>query len=74
MSGVIAGVSRALLALLGGIWGGSDAEVGAAVRGFIEQLASGDTNAMSGTVVTLIAIAWSIYDKKKKQIAKEAKQ
>ena len=71
MSGVIAGVSRALLALLGGIWGGSDAEVGAAVRGFIEQLASGDTNALGGSIVTLIAIAWSIYDKKKKQIKKE---
>jgi hypothetical protein len=74
MSGVIAGVSRALLALLGGIYGGSDAEIGAAVRGFIEQLASGDTNAMGGTVVTLIAIAWSVYDKKKKQITKEVAQ
>jgi hypothetical protein len=74
MSGVIAGVSRALLALLGGIWGGSDAEIGAAVRGFIEQLASGDESAMGGTVVTLIAIAWSVYDKKKKQIKKEVAQ
>lgn len=73
MSGIIAGISRALLALLGGIWGGSDAEIGAAVRGFIEQLTSGDSNAMGGTVVTLIAIAWSIYDKKKKQIEKESK-
>jgi hypothetical protein len=71
MSGVIGGISRALLALLGGIWGGSDAEIGKALRTFIEQLASGDESAMGGTIVTLIAIAWSIYDKKKKQIKKE---
>jgi hypothetical protein len=66
MSGIVAGVSRALLALLGGIWGGSDAEIGAAVRLFIEQVATGETNAIGGTAITLVAIAWSIYDKKKK--------
>lgn len=66
MSGIIGGISRALLALLGGIWGGSDAEIGAAVKAFIHQLADGDTSAIGGTIVTLVAIAWSIYDKRKK--------
>ena len=74
MSGIIAGISRALLALLGGIWGGSDAEIGAAVRTFVEQLATGETNALGGTIVTLVAIAWSIWDKKKKQIKTEEKK
>lgn len=72
MNGIIGGISRALLALIGGIYGSSDAEIGAAVRGFIEQLAAGDTNALGGSIVTLLAIAWSIYDKRKKQIT-EAK-
>lgn len=74
MSSILAGVARAVLALLGGIWGGSDAEIGAAVRSFIEQLASGETNALGGTIVTLVAIAWSVYDKKKKQVSKEQKK
>jgi hypothetical protein len=73
MSGIIGGISRALLALLGGIWGGSDAEIGKALRTFVEQLAAGDSNALGGSIVTIAAIAWSIYDKRKKQIAKESK-
>ena len=71
MSAIIAAIVRHAMALLGAVWAGSDAEIGAAVRGLIEQLASGDTNALGGTIVTLIAIAWSIYDKKKKQIEEE---
>lgn len=73
MSAIIAAIVRHTMALLGAVWAGSDAEIGAAVRGLIEQLASGNTNALGGTIVTLIAIAWSVYDKKKKQIEKETK-
>lgn len=71
MSSILAGITRAILALIGGVYAGSDAEIGAAVRTFIEQLATGDSNALGGTIVTLIAIAWSVYDKKKKEIKDE---
>lgn len=74
MSSIIAGITRHVLALMGAVWAGSDAEIGAAVRGFVEQLASGDSNAMGGSIVTLAAILWSIYDKKKRQIKSEEKQ
>jgi len=55
------------MALLGAAWGGSDAEIGAAVRTFVDRLAEGDVNAIGGSLVTLAAIAWSIYEKRKKQ-------
>ena len=71
MSAILAGIIRHVLALLGAVWAGSDAEVGAAVRSLIEQIASGDTNALGGTLLTLVAIIWSIYDKKRNQIKKE---
>lgn len=71
MSQIIAGITRAVLALLGGVWAGSNEEIGAAVRAFIEKLAEGDSNSLGGTIVTLVAIIWSIYDKKKSQIKKE---
>lgn len=74
MSGVFSGITRAILALIGGLYAGSDEQVGATVRIFIEQLASGDTNALGGTIVTLVAIAWSIYDKKKTHASKEESQ
>ena len=73
MSAIIAGITRHVLPLLGAVWAGSDAEIGASVRGLIEQIASGDTSAISDSVVTLVAIAWSIYDKKKNAITKEKK-
>lgn len=74
MSAIIAGITRHLLALLGAVWAGSDAEIGSAVRGFIENLAAGDTSAMGGGIVTLAAILWSIYDKKKRQLADQPKE
>ncbi len=74
MSAVIAGIVRHLLALMGAVWAGSDAEIGAAVRGFVENLAAGDTSALGGGFVTIAAIAWSIYDKRKKQVIKEEGQ
>ncbi len=74
MSAVIAGIVRHLLALMGAVWAGSDAEIGAAVRGFVENLAAGDTSALGGGIVTIAAIAWSIYDKRKKQVIKEEEQ
>jgi len=67
MSAILAGIIRHALALLGAVWAGSDAEIGAAVRSLIEQIAVGDTNALGGTLLTLVAIAWSIYDKKSKE-------
>ena len=70
MSAIIAGIVRHLLALLGAVWAGSDAEIGAAVRGFLESLAAGDTSALGGGIVTLAAILWSVYDKKKRSITK----
>lgn len=64
MQPFINSIIRALLALIGGVWGGStDADLGLALRTFLEQLASGDGNAIGGSVVTLIAIGWSIYEK-----------
>jgi hypothetical protein len=74
MSAIIAGITRHVLALLGAVWAGSDAEIGAAVRSFIEQLAQGDSSALGGSIVTLIAIGWSIFDKKKREIKKEIEQ
>jgi hypothetical protein len=74
MSAIIAAIVRHGMALLGAVWAGSDAEIGATVRGLIEQMAAGDTNAIGGTLVTLAAIAWSIYDKRRKQIEKESNQ
>lgn len=71
MSAIIAGLTRHILALLGAVWAGSDAEIGVAVRAFVESLATGDSSAISGGIVTLAAIAWSIYDKRKKQVIKE---
>lgn len=72
MSSIIAGIARHILALLGAAWAGSDAEVGQALRSFVEGVASGDTSSIGGALVTLAAIAWSIYDKKKRQVKKEA--
>lgn len=73
MSAIIAGIVRHLLALLGAVWAGSDAEIGAAVRSFIELVAAGDTSAIGGSIVTLVAILWSVYDKKKRSVIKEKK-
>lgn len=73
MSAIIAGIVRHLLALLGAVWAGSDAEIGAAVRSFVELIAAGDTSAIGGSLVTLAAILWSVYDKKKRSITKETK-
>ena len=71
MSAILAGIIRHVLALLGAVWAGSDAEIGAAVRSLIEQIASGDVNSIGGTILTLVAITWSIYDKKRKQVKPE---
>ena len=71
MSAILAGIIRHVLALLGAVWAGSDAEIGAAVRLLIEQIASGDVNSIGGTILTLVAITWSIYDKKRKQVKPE---
>ena len=67
MSAILYGIIRHVMALLGAAWGGSDAEIGAAVRTFVDRLAEGDVNAIGGSLVTLAAIAWSIYDKKRKK-------
>ena len=73
MSMILAGIARHLLALLGAVWAGSDAEIGQAVRGFVESIAAGDTSALGGGLVTLAAIIWSVYDKKKRMVEKEKK-
>ena len=73
MSMILAGITRHLLALFGAVWAGSDAEIGTAVRSFVEAIASGDTSALGGGIVTLVAIIWSVYDKKKRMVEKEKK-
>ena len=67
MSSILAGLARHVLTILGAAWAGSDADLGLAVRSLVEQIATGDSSAIGGTLLTLIAIAWSIYDKAKKQ-------
>lgn len=66
MSAILYGIVRHVMALLGAAWGGSDAEIGAAVRTFAERLADGDVNAIGGSLVTIAAILWSVYDKRRK--------
>ncbi|HMO51905.1 MAG TPA: hypothetical protein PKE26_11030 [Kiritimatiellia bacterium] len=73
MSAILAAMTRHIMGALGAVWGSSDADVGAALRALIEKLAEGDTNALGGTIVTLAAICWSIYDKKAKAKKKEIK-
>lgn len=67
MSQIIGAIVRHVLTLMGAVWAGSDAEVGEALRLFIQHLADGNTSALGGSIVTLLAIAWSIYDKTTKQ-------
>lgn len=72
MSAMIAAIVRHLMTLLGAAWAGSDAEVGKILRELVEQIASGDTNAIGGAIVMLAAIMWSIYDKRRKAIVRKA--
>lgn len=74
MSAVLAALARHLLTILGATYAASDENIGKAVKSLVEQIAAGDTNAIGGSIVTMIAIIWSIYDKsRQKVIIREAK-
>jgi hypothetical protein len=69
---ITAGILRALLAFSGGVAVATDEQLGAAVRSLMEALAA-DASGILGLVVTVAVGAWSVYDKRKKQIEKETK-
>jgi hypothetical protein len=69
---ITAGIVRALLAFTGGVAVATDEQLGEALRNLMEALAA-DASGILGLVVTVAVGAWSVYDKRKKQISKEAK-
>ena len=64
-------ILRHFAAAFGAIAAGSDAEIGAEFRKLIDQIGSGDTEAVAGTMLVLASVAWSIYDKRKQAEVKK---
>jgi hypothetical protein len=69
---ITAGIIRALLAFAGGVAVATDAELGEALRQLMENLAA-DSSGIMGLIVTVAVGAWSIYDKKKREVKENTK-
>lgn len=73
MQQILGGIARAIIALMAGTVAGSDADLGSALKAFIDGLLAGDANQIGSTLITLAVIVWSIYAKRKEIHDKEAK-
>lgn len=67
MSAILGSIIRHILTIYGGAMAsGGDADIGALFVKLVAGVAGGDKSTIVGTAVALVAVAWSIYEKKSK--------
>lgn len=72
MTAIIAAIIRHIIGIYGAsIAAGGTADIGALVIQLVEGLADGNSSTLTGAIVALAAVAWSIYDKRKSKQEKK---